>query len=119
MKHIYIILLIGFADMGLANGSIDITNPSQVNALYQLQENLDSVSTVIMQCIDSGETHHACMCKHRELIIQFNTFVDNLFSNHPDLNQYDLVTSKSPNGVYLSQSLESIRKQAGTVPSCI
>ena len=88
-------------------------------ALVAIQERLDSVSDAVMGCMDSGGEHKACLCEHKELIVQFNTSVKNLFLNHPDLEEFDLVRFKSSDGTRVAQSLKGIRKQASSDPSCL
>ena len=118
MKQLLIILLAVITNSIWADEGVDITNPVQVSELHNLQEKLDSVSNAIVGCMGSGEEHNDCICKHKELIIQFNRSVNNLFLNHPDLGELDLVRFKSPSGNYVAQSLEGIRKQANIEPSC-
>jgi len=118
MKQLLIILLAVITNSIWADEGVDITNPVQVSELHNLQEKLDSVSNAIMGCMDSGEEHKACICKYKELIIQFNTSAKKLFLNHPDLGELDLVRFKSPDGNSVAQSLEGIRKQANVEPSC-
>ena len=118
MKQVLIILLAVITNLIWADEGVDITNPVQVSELHHLQDKLDSVSNAIMGCMDSGEEHAACICKHKELILQFNNSVNKLFMNHPDLGKLDLVRFKSPDGIYVAQSLEGIRKQANIEPSC-
>ncbi len=118
MKQVLIILLAVITNLIWADEGVDITNPVQVSELNHLQDKLDSVSNAIMGCMDSGEEHNVCICKHKELIIHFNNSVNKLFMNHPDLGELDLVRFKSPNGNWVAQSLEGIRKQANIEPSC-
>ena len=68
-----IILLTVITNTVWAYEGVDITNPAQVSELHNLQEKLDSVSNAIMGCMNSGEEHKVCICKHKELVIQFNT----------------------------------------------
>ncbi len=118
MKLILTILVATIANFVWADEGVDITNPTQVLELVKIQERLDSVSTAVMGCMDSGREHNACLCQYKELIIQFNRSVNNLFPNHPSLEKYDLVRFKSPDGTWVTQSLKSIRKQASLDPSC-
>ena len=118
MKRLLIILLAVMINFVWADEGVDITNPVQISELHNLQEKLDSVSNAIMGCMDSGEEHNVCICKHKEIIIQFNASANKLFLNHPELGELDLVRFKSPDGNYVGQSLEGIRKQANVEPSC-
>ena len=118
MKRLLIISLAVMINFVWADEGVDITNPVQVAELLQVQEKLDMVSNAIMRCMDSGGEHAACLCQHKELIIQFNSSVKTLFLNHPDLGELDLVRFKSPDGNYVAQSLEGIRKQADVEPAC-
>ncbi len=78
MKQLLIILLAVITPFVWADEGVDITNPVQVSELLDLHEKLDSVSNAIMGCMDSGEEHAACICKHKELIIQFNNSVNRI-----------------------------------------
>ena len=118
MKLIAILLLAATTSFALADDGVDITDPSRVSELVALQEKLDAVSTAIMGCMDSGGTHQACLCEHRDLIVRFNTSVKRLFANDPGLEKLDLVRFKSPDGTSIGQSLESNKKQASVDPSC-
>ena len=118
MKKLLMILLAVIMTFVWADEGVDITNPVQVAELHQVQEKLDMASNAIMGCMDSGEELAACLCQHKELIIQFNSSVKTLFLNHPDLGELDLVRFKSPDGNYVAQSLEGIRKQANVEPAC-
>jgi len=118
VKQLLIIFLVTFTSFVWADEGVDIDDKVQVSELNNIQDKLDSVSTTIMGCMDSGEEHKACMCKHKELIIQFNTNVKILFSNYPGLEKLDIVRFKASDGTWVSQSLQGIRKQASVEPSC-
>jgi hypothetical protein len=118
MKKLLIILLISITHLAWADEGVDITNPAQVSALQNLQEKLDSVATAIMGCMSSGKSHNACMCKHKELIVEFNKTANKLFLDYPGLKELDLVRFQSPEGESVAQSLKNIRKQASIEPSC-
>ena len=118
MKKLLMILLTVIMTFVWADEGVDITNPVQVAELHRVQEKLDMVSNAIMGCMDSGEEHAACLCQHKELIIRFNSSVKTLFLDHPELGELDLVRFKSPDGNYVGQSLEGLRKQANVEPSC-
>lgn len=118
MKLILTILLVTVANFAWADEGVDITNPNQVLELVTIEEKLDSISTAVMACMDSGKEHKPCLCEYKEKIIQFNTGAKNLFVNHPELEKYDLVRFKNQNGTMINLSLKGIRKQAGTDPQC-
>ena len=118
MKYLLIMLLAVIANLAWADEGVDITDPIQVSELRALQEIIDSVSTAIMECMDSGREHKACMCKHSALVIQFNTSVNNLFLNQPGLEELDIVRFRASDGTWVSQSLEGIRKQASVELLC-
>jgi hypothetical protein len=101
-----------------ADDGVDITDPGQVAALSHKQDQIDLISSAIMQCMDAGKTHPACMCLHEAIITDFNSSVTELFLNHPVLKDHDLVSFKATDGMWISQSLEGIQRQAGTAPSC-
>jgi len=118
MKHLLIILLACITYLAWADEGVDITNPKQVSVLHNLQESLASVTTAIMGCIDSGNSHGSCICKHKVLITQLNKNTNKLFLDHPEFKDLDLVRFKSPEGEHIALSLEGIRKQASVEPSC-
>ena len=99
MKQLLIILLAAITHFVWADEGVDITNPVQVSELHHLQEKLDSVSNAIMECMDSGEEHNICQCKHKELIIQFNTSAKILFLNHPIWGKSILSDLNRPMGI--------------------
>jgi len=111
-------LLTTFTNVTWGDEGVDIFDPVQATELRNVQDKLDLVSTAIMGCMDSGEKYKACLCKHKELIIQFNTSVDKLFTNHPVLGTLDIVRFKATDGTWISQSLVGIKKQASAEQSC-
>ena len=118
MKLILTILLVAASNFAWADEGVDITNPNQVLELVTIEEKLDTVSTAIMACMDSGKEHKPCLCEHKEKIIQFNASAKNLFVNHPELEKYDLVRFKTQDGTLINLSLKGIRKQASIDPQC-
>lgn len=118
MKYTFVLLLASMATLVWADESVDITDPAQISGLLAIQDNLDAVSAAIMTCMDRGGKHAACVCEHRELVSRFNASVRDISENHPDLEEYDLVRFRSPEGVWVSQSLKGLRKQAATPLSC-
>lgn len=118
MKRLLILLLLAISDHAGADEGVDITDQGQVSELNNLQEDIDAVSEAIMKCMDTGQEHNVCMCRHQTLIIRFNTTAKNLFSTYPELEKRDLVRFRAPDGTWVSQSLEGIRKQAGRELSC-
>jgi len=118
VKQLLIIFLSTLTTIVWADEGVDIDDPVQVSELNNIQGKLDSVSTAIMGCMDSGKEHKECICKHRGLIIEFNTNVKILFSNYPSFENLDIVRFKSPNGTWVSQSLKGIRAQASVEPTC-
>lgn len=118
MRQVLMLLLVTVINPIWADEGVDITDQKQISALDLVQTRLDSVSTAMMGCMDTGYSHPACLCKYQNLIIQFNSSVKDLFLNHPDLEQLDLVRFKSSNGIWVSQSLKGMKKQAETTTSC-
>ena len=113
------VLLLGSAINPVwADEGVDIKDLQQISALNQVQIRLDSVSTAVMSCMDAGKEHPVCLCQNQKLIIRFNTSVNELFINHPELKQLDIVRFKSTDGIWVSQSLKGIKRQAETNPSC-
>ena len=118
MKLILCILLVTASNFAWADEGVEITNPNQVLELVIIEEKLDTVSTAIMVCMDSGKTHKPCLCEHKEKIIQFNASAKNFFVDRPELEKYDLVRFKTQDGTIINSSLISIRKQASIDPQC-
>ena len=116
MKYFLSIFLIALLCPVQADEGIDITEPALVSELNNLQEKIESVTAAIRECMDAGEEHEICMCKHKNLINEFNITARNIFSNYPDLRNLDVVRFKSPDGLWVSQSLEGIRSQASMEP---
>jgi len=118
MKLILTILLATVANFVWADEGVNIANPNQVLELVIIEKKLDTVSSAIMACMDSGKEHKSCLCEQKEKIIQFNTSVKKLFVNHPELEKYDLVRFKNQDGIMNNLSLKGIRKQASIEPQC-
>ena len=117
MKYL-VLLLIAMASPAWAEGAIDVADPVLVSELNRLQDQVDTVSTAIMGCMETGREHQACMCEHRGKITQFNATVHGLMSRHPTLATLDLVQFRAADGVSVAQSLNAIRAQAASEPSC-
>ena len=111
-------LLTTFSNVVWSDEGVDISDPAQVTELHKVQDKLDSVSTAIMSCMDTGEEHKTCLCKNEELIVQFNSIVEKLFSNQPELDALDIVSFKATDGTWVSQSLVGIKKQASKELLC-
>lgn len=118
MKPLIMLLLITVTSQVRAFESVDITDPVQISSLHQLQQSIDSISATVMKCMGSGSEHKSCLCKNKDLIIQFNGNVKRLFLEHPGLKKHDLVTFKTPGGEWISQSLKGIQTQASVTPAC-
>lgn len=101
-----------------SDDDIDITDADQVSALLAVQEKIDSLSSNVMKCMDSGKEHKACMCDNKALINDFNEKVNTLFELHPELEKLDLIRLKTTDGTPLAQSLSGIKIQANTAPDC-
>ncbi len=118
MKYLLLIFLATIINFAWAQEGVDIADPVQVSELSKLQGEIESISTAIMECITAGEDHVACLCTHKEEIVQFNSSVKNLFANHPDFENHDLVNFTTPDGVSVAQSLKGILEQASIEPVC-
>ncbi len=117
--NFFVIMLLAFVISSVrADDGADITDPGQVAGLSNLQDQIDSISTAIMSCMDSGKDHKTCMCQHNDMIAEFNASVGRLFSNHPELKKFDLVRFRAPDGMWVSQSLEGIKRQAESEQVC-
>lgn len=118
MKRLLIIFLLSFTNVAWSDDGVDITDPDLVSTLLEIQKKLDSISSNVMKCIDSGTDHKVCMCENEALILDFNTAVDKLFEMHPKLGKLDLVRLKTTDGTSLAQSLSGIKLQATQELSC-
>ena len=101
-----------------SDDGVDITEPSRVAALTELQEILDSVSVAVTDCVGSGKEHGQCLCENEKSVLIFNKAVADLFETYPDLRSVDIVSFRLSNGSSVSQSLSGIRKQAQTPLNC-
>lgn len=73
VKRLFIIFLLSFINIAWSDDGIDITDPNIVSALLEVQEKIDSISSSVMKCMDSGKDHNTCMCDNEALILDFNT----------------------------------------------
>ena len=97
---------------------VDIIDQSQVTALSKVQEQIDSISTAVTDCISSGKGHNDCLCENSVLIVQFKQTVADLFKTYPEFKTLDIVRFKDSNGVWISQSLTGIKVQANLKLTC-
>jgi hypothetical protein len=121
MQNKYKFLVIFFlliSHVAWADDGVDITDPDLVSALLETQKKLDSISSSVMSCINSGNDHKVCMCENETLILDFNTAVIKLFEMHPELGKLDLVRLKTTDGTSVAQSLSGIKMQASSELSC-
>jgi hypothetical protein len=118
MKLLFSTLFLFMSSYLSADEGVDLTDPGQIADLNILQIELDSVTGAIMGCMDAGMDHLACMCRHKEMIARFNSTANQIFLNHPELDQYDLVRFRSSDGQNIAQSLNGIRNQASIDASC-
>ena len=117
-SKLLIIFLLLISHVIWADDGVEITDPDQVSALLEVQEKIDSLSSSVMNCMDSGKVHKACMCDNEALINEFNTTANKLFELHPELEKLDIVRLKTKDGTSLAQSLSGIKTQANTAPDC-
>jgi len=118
MQRLVMLVLLCVTSPAWSGDGIDVTNPEQVASLLNIQDKLDSVSTAVMACIDSGKAHAVCLCESEATIIDFNGSVMALFDTHPTLKDQDLVSFKGPDDSWISQSLAGIKQQAAMALSC-
>ena len=69
MKKLLLVLILTVFNPIRADAGVDITDPNHIAALNQIQNNLDSVSTAMMGCLNAGVKHPVCLCKFKNLII--------------------------------------------------
>jgi hypothetical protein len=118
MKPLLIVLMASALNVAWSDEGVDIIDPDQVEGLDGIQEQIDAISTAVMQCMDAGKSHQDCLCESAALMLDFNTSVKNFFLNHPGLEKLDIVRFKASDGSWVSQSLSGIRKQASAELSC-
>ncbi len=119
MKKLFLVYLIALSNLLWADEETLIEDPTLVSQLNLIQINLDKVSSTIMNCMDTGKEHPACMCQSRDIIIQFNNSVNLLIQNNKAIENLDLVRFKSTDGIWVTQSLNGLLTQANAEePSC-
>jgi hypothetical protein len=118
MKNVFILILVLVTVNAEADDGVDITDQRQVAALISLQEKIDVVSSAVTECVKSGGVHNECLCASRESIDAFKRAVESLFLAHPDLQSFDLVRFRDPDGNSVAQSLSGIKAQAALELSC-
>ena len=101
-----------------SQANVEIKDQAIVVDLVTVQNEIDSISSSIMSCMDSGKEHKDCMCDNEIKFINFKKTVKVLFEKHPDLNQHDLIHYRTPDGMINNQSLVGIKKQANVNFSC-
>ena len=69
MQKLMLALLLSLTTPVWSDGGVDVTHPGQVASLSSIQAKIDSVSTAVMACLDSGKTHTACLCENERLIV--------------------------------------------------
>ncbi len=117
LKLLFVPLLI-WTQAAWSDASVDISEPSEVAALTELQEKVDGISSAVMFCINSGKEHADCLCESKALILDFNSAVERLFTTFPRLAGLDMVSFKKANGAVISQSLSGLEKQSKTALVC-
>ena len=112
MKRFTFMCILMFAGVSVANESSVIDDPHVAMQLNAVQSKLDEVSSSVMNCIESGAEHTVCLCENQQIIGVFNKSVNTLFEKNDELKSLDLVRFKSADGVWVTQSLQGILKQA-------
>jgi hypothetical protein len=118
MKIFFVSILLLIPGLSLASGNLEIKAPLMVSDLVKVSHEIDSLSSAIMSCIDSGKEHKDCMCANKQLFAHFTDTVNTLFKTYPQLEGQDLINFKNTEGMLINLSLEGIKKQAGTELSC-
>lgn len=118
MRKVAVVLLGLSATVALSDDVIDVTDADKVAALTDIQDQVDSISAAVGECIAAGREHSVCLCESEDLILSFNNSVEQLQDNYPDLKTVDMVTFTMPSGLSVSQSLAGIRRQAQAKYSC-
>jgi hypothetical protein len=116
-KQLFVLLIVmscnAYSDEG-----VDIVDDVQINALLAIQKQIDAISAGVMSCMDKGNTHAQCLCENESRFQEFNHLVDDLFTEFPELANYDIVRFEAPDGMLINQSLEGIQRQADMELSC-
>jgi len=120
MKNIMILVsTLLFTNIAIANQEQLIEDPKVVAELNTIQTSLDNVSTSVMSCIESGGEHTNCLCQNKDIITQFNDNVHSFFERNDHMKHADLVRFRVDDGNWVTQSLQSILKQASSgTPHC-
>lgn len=118
MKRFVAFVLTLFLPCTLYAEPYEVQDHETMLALVELQEDMDLISSSVMGCLDVGREHIDCMCANKALFSHFSETVTELFDTFPELENYDLVTFKDPEGVQVTQSMEGIKKQAAMELDC-
>jgi len=118
MKPTLIYLFFIIPNIPIAAGNLEITDSQTVAGLKEIQNQIDSISSAVMGCMESGGEHKKCMCRNREMFSRFNVTVNAFFKEHPELKGQDLVNFRIQDGTIINQSLVGIRKQARLKVEC-
>ena len=118
MKLFLLFLLFIIPNMSIAAGNMEIEDSDTIAELSEIQEQIDSISSAVTGCMESGGKHKQCICQNREMFSRFSFTVNAFFKEHPELEDQDLVNFKTPDGTLVNQSLVGIRKQANMKLEC-
>ena len=99
-------------------GNVEIIDQNIVNDLTAVQKEVDSISARIMSCMDAGKQHKECICQSEAKFSQFSKMVKALFERYPELEDYDLIHYRTPDGAINNQSLIGITRQASMQLTC-
>ena len=118
MRPILIFLFFIIPYVSLAVGNLEITDGKTVAELMEIQNLIDSISSAITECMESGSEHNECMCRSRRIFSRFTVTVHAFFTKHPELEGQDLVNFRTHDGTIINQSLLGIRKQSQLKLEC-
>jgi hypothetical protein len=117
-KILLYLLVISFVLSSPSFANIEINNQEIVDDLIVIQNEIDTISSAIMSCMDSGKQHKECMCDNKEKLVNFAKTAQALFDEHPELKGLDLIHYRNQDGTINNQSLLGIKKQASMELSC-
>lgn len=97
--------MISFVLSSSCFANVEIKDQETVDDLIIIQNEIDSISSAIMSCMDSGKQHKECMCDNEAKFVNFAKTVQALFEEHPELEGRDLIHYRNQDGTINNQSL--------------
>jgi len=96
----------------------EIDDPDTLKYLRNVHDALGTVSTAITACADNGGDPKDCMCKHEDLILEFQASVAALLKAHPEVANFATVNYPDTNGGTIAQNIPALIRRAENPPDC-